>query len=33
MLNFSKKDSIEMMEAAALRFGKEKIVVVSLNDF
>ena len=25
MLNFSKKDSIEMMEAAALRFGKEKI--------
>ena len=32
MLNFSKKDSIEMMEAAALRFGKEKIAV-SLNDF
>ncbi|MDO4312924.1 MAG: bifunctional phosphoribosyl-AMP cyclohydrolase/phosphoribosyl-ATP diphosphatase HisIE [Eubacteriales bacterium] len=32
MLNFSKKDSVEMMEAAALRFGKEKIAV-SLNDF
>lgn len=32
LLNFSKKDSVEMMEAAALRFGKEKIAV-SLNDF
>lgn len=32
MLNFSKKDCVQMMEAAALRFGKEKIAV-SLNDF
>lgn len=32
MLNFSKRDCVEMMEAAALRFGKEKIAV-SLNDF
>ncbi len=32
MLNFSKPDSVKMMEDAAKRFGKEKIAV-SLNDF
>nr|WP_106788139.1 bifunctional phosphoribosyl-AMP cyclohydrolase/phosphoribosyl-ATP diphosphatase HisIE [Massilistercora timonensis] len=32
MLNFSKPDSVKMIEDAAKRFGKEKIAV-SLNDF
>ena len=32
MLNFSKTESIKMIEDAAKRFGKEKIAV-SLNDF
>ncbi|MGN0332455.1 MAG: bifunctional phosphoribosyl-AMP cyclohydrolase/phosphoribosyl-ATP diphosphatase HisIE [Lachnospiraceae bacterium] len=32
MINFSKPDSVKMMEDAAKRFGKEKIAV-SLNDF
>lgn len=32
LINFSKRNSVEMMEEAALRFGKEKIAV-SLNDF
>ncbi|MGN1166766.1 MAG: bifunctional phosphoribosyl-AMP cyclohydrolase/phosphoribosyl-ATP diphosphatase HisIE [Lachnospiraceae bacterium] len=32
MINFSKPDSVKMMEEAAKRFGKEK-VAVSLNDF
>lgn len=32
MINFSKPDSVKMMEDAAKRFGKEK-VAVSLNDF
>ena len=32
MINFSKPDSVKLMEEAAKRFGKEKIAV-SLNDF
>ncbi|MCI9167197.1 MAG: bifunctional phosphoribosyl-AMP cyclohydrolase/phosphoribosyl-ATP diphosphatase HisIE [Dorea sp.] len=32
IINFSKYDSVEMMEDAKMRFGKEKIAV-SLNDF
>ena len=32
MLNFSKPDSVKLIEDAAKRFGKEKIAV-SLNDF
>lgn len=32
MLNFSKTDSLKLIEDAAKRFGKEKIAV-SLNDF
>ncbi len=32
IINFSKNDSVKMMEDASLRFGKEKIAV-SLNDF
>lgn len=32
LINFSKPDSVKMMEDAAKRFGKEKIAV-SLNDF
>lgn len=32
IINFSKNDSVKMMEEAALRFGQEK-VAVSLNDF
>ncbi len=32
LINFSKRNSVEMMEEASLRFGREKIAV-SLNDF
>lgn len=32
IINFSKNESVKMMEEASLRFGKEKIAV-SLNDF
>ena len=32
LINFSKRNSVEMMEEATLRFGREKIAV-SLNDF
>lgn len=32
LINFSKKNSVEMMEEASRRFGREKIAV-SLNDF